>query len=97
MEVIRFKDGTEITAEKNGTTYIVAEKPKFPDDLSEVTIEGQYGTETIKNAQIVEAAKTPGDTRYWFVIVPTPRNLAEEVNQDRADIDYIAAMTGVDL
>ncbi len=37
---IIFLDGTEIEAEKNGSSYIVDEKPRFPNDLSEVSITG---------------------------------------------------------
>lgn len=98
MEVtIRFSDGTEITAEQNGTTYIVDEEPTFPEDLSEVEIEGEEGTTTIENAEIIECAKVPGDERYWFTVIPQTRNLEEEVDQTRADLDFIAAVTGVEL
>lgn len=98
MEVtIRFADGSELTAEQNGTSYIVDEAPEFPEDLTDVEIEGEDGTVTIEDAQIVECAAIPGDTRYWFTIIPRMRDLGEEVDQTKADIDYLAAMTGVEL
>ena len=35
---ITFKDQTELSAEKNGTCYILPEKPQFPKDLSIITV-----------------------------------------------------------
>lgn len=92
---IRFTDGTEIEAEKNGSSYIVDVEPDFPDDLSEVEIETDQGTETVENAMIVKCAGT--DARHWFAIIPKPVNLADEIAQLRADTDYIAAVQDIDL
>ena len=61
---IRFSDGTEITAEKNGDCFITAEKPDFPEDLSEITVETEEGTRTYENTQATECASADG--RYWF-------------------------------
>lgn len=92
---IRFTDGTEIEAEKNGSSYIVDVEPDFPDDLSEVEIETDQGTETVENAMVVKCAGT--DARYWFTIIPKSINLADEIAQLRADTDYIAAIQDIDL
>jgi len=57
---ITFKNGTEITAEQNGSCFIVDEKPEFPTDLSIV----EAGEMVFKNAQLIECASVDG--RYWF-------------------------------
>jgi len=99
MEVVTiiFEDGTEINAERNGTSLITAEKPDFPEELGMVIITGEDGEESIPDAEVLECAPIPGDERYWFMFVPRTRNLEEEVDQQRADLDFIAAVTGVDL
>ena len=96
MEEVRiiFNDGTEITAERNGDSLIVDEKPDFPSDLSEVTIEGEKETKVIEHAELVECAGT--DDRYWFTFVEIPESV-REAKQFRSDIDYIAMETGVEL
>ena len=38
MVKIKFKNGTIIEADLNGTSYIVDEKPDFPDDKSDIEI-----------------------------------------------------------
>ena len=61
---IIFITGLTITAEVNGGSYITEEKPDFPDDLSEITVEQGEETKEIRDAQIVECASVDG--RYWF-------------------------------
>ena len=79
---IKFKDGTSITAEQNGSCYITATKPEFPEDLTEVTV----GDEELHNVRIVECASVDG--RYWFTMLQaTDGQLQAE--QMRADIDYL--------
>lgn len=78
---IKFADGTELSAEQNGSCYIVNEKPDFPTDLSEVTVEGGENASFV-NAQVIECASVDG--RYWFSF--------REVTADeqlRADVDYL--------
>lgn len=65
MEKITFSDGTVVTAEKNGSCFITDEMPDFPEELTDITIEGESIT-TIENGRIIEAASVDG--RYWFVI-----------------------------
>lgn len=90
MVIIRFIDGTEIEAELNGTTLITDEKPEFPDDLSWVEVDGNQ----IENAKIVEVDNV-WDERYMFLIIETPQT--EITEQNTANIDYLSAMTGIDL
>ena len=61
---IIFKDGTEMAAEKNGTCFILPQKPAFPDDLSEVTVESGEDTRVYRNAVLTECASVDG--RCWF-------------------------------
>ena len=84
---IRFKDGAELTAERNGDCYITDTKPNFPDDLSVVWINnGAYET-VIKNAEIAECAAVDG--RYWFAFIETPA----EVLRQRELEDTIQMLT----
>ena len=63
---IIFKNGTSITAEKNGDSYITPTRPAFPADMSKVIIREEDGTtNTIKNADVTECASVDG--KYWFV------------------------------
>ena len=61
---IIFKDGTEMTAEKNGDCLILSQKTPLPDDLSIVTVQAEDGTREYHNAQVLECASVDG--RYWF-------------------------------
>ena len=61
---IRFNNGSSLEAERNGGSYIVDEKPGFPEDLSTVTVADDDGEQVIRDAQVVECYSTDG--RYWF-------------------------------
>lgn len=61
---IIFKDGTELTVEKNGDCLILTQKPSFPEDLSTVTVQAEDGTREYHNAQVLECASVDG--RFWF-------------------------------
>lgn len=61
---IIFKDGTELTAEKNGDCLILTQKPSFPDDLSTVTVQAEDGVREYHNALLIECESI--DNRYWF-------------------------------
>lgn len=91
---ITFKDGTQIEAERNGDSLITDDKPTFPVDLSEVTITGEDEEKELNYAEIVECAAI--DERYWFALIEVPEAVRES-KQIRADIDYIALETGVEL
>lgn len=64
---IIFNDKTEIIAQKNGNCYILDEEIVFPDDLTNITIISEEGTETIDNATIQPCASV--DEKYWFIFV----------------------------
>ena len=83
MVKIKFLNGEMITADLNGSCYIVNNKPEFPSDLSLVIVEGT-GDENkeFHNAELIECASIDG--RYWFSF--------KEVTDDeqlRADVDYL--------
>lgn len=93
MEKIIFKNGKEIEAEVNGSCYITAEKPDFPADLSEVTVEGE-NEKLLHNVEIIEAASVDG--RYWFTLRELTEQELREI-KTRADIEYLAMMADVEL
>lgn len=93
---ITFNDGTQITALRNATTYVVDAKPEFPEDLSDVVITDESGEETVfESAEIVECAGAEG--KYLFTILAKTRDLGSEVDSNRCDIEYIAAVSGIDI
>lgn len=61
---ITFVNGLVLNAMLNATTFIVDEKPDFPDDLSEVTVEMENGTTVYHNAKIMEAYSDDGKYRF---------------------------------
>ena len=93
MEKVRiiFADGTEVEAERNGDSYIAAGKPDFPDDLSEVRVEGsEEGDKAFRNVQVVECASVDG--RYWFALVETSEEALAQEKMD-AQVLFTALMT----
>ena len=76
MATIVFRDGTQLTAEQNGTCFILDGKPDFPEDLSVVRIEGEY-TSVLHNAVLIECASVDG--RYWFSFT---EKTAEEIEKE---------------
>lgn len=64
---IIFKDGTELTAEKNGDSFITTQTPAFPADLSEVEVQCEEGNRTYYNVLVTDCASIDG--RYWFAFV----------------------------
>ena len=91
---IVFSDGTELTAEENGSCLIFDEKPTLPGDLSLVTVISENGTTVYQHAEAIECASVDG--RYWLTFVETP---AEELFKRKmlANIATIAEMTDIDL
>lgn len=92
---IGFNNGTMISAEMNGSCYILDEKPDFPSDLSFVTVTSLDGTfRALQNPEIIECASIDG--RYWFSFYEMPES-ERNVKQMQANIEYIAMMADVDL
>ena len=71
---IIFKDGSELTAEVNGSCYITESEPEFPEDLSVVTVQGEGEDKVFHNPKVTECAPTDG--RFWFAFV-------EETEQEK--------------
>ena len=78
---IKFKDGTEITAEVNGSCYVTDKKPGIPEDLSGLVIVTEKETKTFNVALFVECASV--DNRYWFTFIEKPVEMiqAEEIER----------------
>lgn len=97
MEVtITFLDGSSVSAELNGNCYITGEKPAIPDDLSEVTVTG-VEEKTYHNARLLECASADG--RFWFTFIEETKEekMAVSLAKQRADIDFIAMVSDIDL
>lgn len=89
--VITFNDGIVVKADKNGDSYIVDEKPSFPEDLGEVVVTDEKGDDTVlEKVQIIDCASVDG--RYWFALREMPE---AELAQDKTDAQvlYTALMT----
>ena len=84
METVKIilSDGTEIEAEVNGNNYITDSKPDFPEDMTEVTIDG----EVLENVVLQECA--PVDSRYWFTFVKV-----SDFDLLKSQVLYTALMT----
>lgn len=91
---IIFKSGVEIDAELNGSSLITDFKPNFPSDISGVKVVAGKQEIIYENPDIVECASFDG--RYWFALIEiSSRERAEK--QIRANVEYIAMMSGIDL
>lgn len=96
--VIILADGTEISDLRlNGSNYI-SKKPLdetiFDNNCSPVLISNGEVTETHENMEFVQITIVDGE--YWLVL----RDISEEeLNQIklRADVEYLAMMSGVEL
>ncbi len=96
MEVVKitFSNGDEITAERNGNSYIVDEEPQFPDNLESITITEGDNETVIEHGRIIECASV--DERYWFTIEEVPEQ-ERKLEEMEGNILYIAMMADVDL
>lgn len=96
MEVVKitFSNGDEITAERNGNSYIVDEEPQFPDNLESITITEGDNETVIEHGRIIECASV--DERYWFAIEEVPEQ-ERKLEEMEGNILYIAMMADVDL
>jgi hypothetical protein len=93
---ITWGDGTKTEAKLNGNSYAVA-KEFEPTDLSTVTIEKKDETIVMENPIFIETAKL--DHHFWFSFVERTdeEKIAIQVAKQRADIDYIAIVSDIDL
>lgn len=87
---IVFATGLVIDAVLNATTYIVDEKPDFPADIVDVTVEGGGETTTFHNVEIVESYSDDG--KYRFTIREVSADVIVQEKTD-AQIMYTALMT----
>jgi len=96
MEKVKivFKNGTEITAEENGTSLISDSRPDFPADLSSVTVIRDGRGHIYRNVEIIECASVDG--RYWFSFREVPET-ERAARQMQANIEYIAMMAEINL
>ena len=87
--IIRFKDGTEITAEVNGDSYITEEKPAFPAKMEDVTVEKEGTTTEYEDAMLIECASADG--RYWFGLMEKPLEVkqAEQIAWQEEQIQFL--------
>jgi hypothetical protein len=84
MATIIFKDGTELSVKKNGTCFILDEKPTFPDDLSVVIIRDEKGENVINDALLIECASVDG--QYWFSFIEEDKK-EKEIRELREDME----------
>lgn len=86
---IKFKDGTEIRAEMNGSCLILDEKPEFPEDLTDLRIESGEGIQTFEEAVLVECASING--KYWFTFIEKPleQKQAEKIERQEEQIQFL--------
>lgn len=87
---IIFTSGLVIEAMLNASTFIVDEKPDFPADLTEVTVESEDGTKVYHNAEFTEAYSD--DDKYRFGIREISPDVIAQEKSD-AQIMYTALMT----
>ena len=87
--IIKFKNGTQITAEVNGDCYVTDEKPEIPSDLTDLEIETEEGTKTYEEAMFVESASVDG--KYWFTFIEKPIEVkqAEEIRQLQMQNEFL--------
>ena len=87
--IIRFKDGTEITAEVNGDSYITESKPDFPSNTKGLTVEKESGTTEYEDALLFDCASADG--KYWFGIIEKPLEVkkAEKIAMQEAQIQFL--------
>lgn len=95
---ITLSDGRQLEGLRlNGNNYISDEpltEEDFEGKLEEVTISDGQSEQTLTNCELIQV-KQYGD-EYWFIIREVPADVMA-ARQIRADIDYIAFMTDVEL
>lgn len=71
--VMRFPNGTTMDVVVNGNTYGAYEEPDFPEDMTEVTVNGNdiFGGDvnwSLHNPKVVQSAQLD-DYHHWFGLV----------------------------
>ncbi|MBQ6318185.1 MAG: hypothetical protein IJI23_00145 [Lachnospiraceae bacterium] len=91
-------DGTKLkNLTKNGSNFVSSTKiteEDFAGKLRTVTVSGGESEEVMENCELVQITKV--DKEYWFVLSQLTSEELER-KQMKANIDYIAAMTDVEL
>lgn len=84
---IIFKDGTQITAEQNGTCYILNEKPEFPEDMTGLIIQKEDGNIEFQYPLLIECASIDGN--YWFSFMeePADQKVIRELKEENAMLE----------
>ena len=82
-----FNNGTTLQTERNGDCFIVDNKPIFPDDLSIVIINNDFGQQVRYNVEIIEPPSPDG--KYWFAF----RELSPEELEQNAMKNAIQMLT----
>ncbi len=91
---IKFADGTELSVNVNGSSFIIDEKPEFPDNLEGITITQGKEKRTIEYGEILECASV--DDKYWFAIIEIPED-KRKFEEMQSNLLYIAMMSDVEL
>lgn len=95
---ITLADGTQINNLRvNGNNFIsdtIIEADMFLGKCSRVVINDGNSENTYENLELVQIAKH--NEEYWFVLEMLTKEELQRL-KDRADIDYIAMMTDVDI
>lgn len=96
---ITLSDGTALgNIRMNGTNFVSSSKvteATFSGKLRTVTVDDGENQTVMEHCELVQITKI-SNKEYWFVL----RQLSKEevaMNQLQANIDYIAAMTDVEL
>lgn len=96
---ITLEDGTVISDLRlNGNNFISSKKLTediFEDNLTSVTISDGTHEEHHEHMQLVQITQEEKG-EYWFVLIDIPQSQLD-LMQIRANIDYLAMMTDVDL
>lgn len=84
---ILFRDGTALTAERNGDSFILNGKPDFPEDLSVVHVTDDEGERILRSVKVLDCASIDG--RYWFVLAEKSKGelLRELIFENIAEIE----------
>lgn len=85
MVTITFNNNTVLNVEQNGSTFVLEEKPNFPEDLTDVMISSENGTQHISNGLVVECYAP--DSKFYFTIIEKPyQMILEERLSEQDDI-----------
>lgn len=95
---ITLSDGTVLSNLRlNGNNYVSQDEvtdETFERNLSHVIISDGETEQIMENAELIQIAHYSDG--WYFILRETPEEVLEK-RQLQADVDYIAAMTGVEL